>query len=223
VNLTQLRPATLGWLDDPRGDRFVDHDSFARLDVLINTAYKDLVNAMDNCSEAWNVKDTPETLTVGSSAREYLLTSTDVRRPLLARRVESSGTYTNLIEAPWGRRDNYVRHPIPRLGAQPPDRVAWYRDSQTGKFGLVFYDDSPASQSVEVFYQQLVEDLEEASDIPYQVPLHWHHIIPIGAGYFGKVQSERSVAKLGPMWFDYKANMVADLDSISRGKSWRPI
>lgn len=223
MDLQDLRPATLGWLDDPKGDRFVDHDSFARLDVLINLAYKDAVLAMDACTGAWNVKDAPETITVTSSVRRYLLTSSDVRRPLSARRVEASGSHTNLIEAPWGGRDDYARRPLRGLRGPPPERIAWFRDATTGAFGMVFYDEDPSAQTVEVHYQPLVLDLTAPDHIPYQVPQQWQHILPIGAGFFGKMQARRDNKDLAALWFSMRGDMVADLNGITRGRSWRPI
>lgn len=228
MDLPELRSAVLDYLDAK-----VSTDVFtgeAQLDRLINIAYVEMVNKVDAAAMFYNLSPVVPTLTTpGSSvAREYGLDNEDVFSPVpsdvirkivdCARIVNGKPVFVRIV--PFAKRNAWLGRPdghsygrsCGRSNPVPITAVYFYRD-QNGVWYLGFVDtEPPTGTQFEVRYRPEIPTLV-SSDIPYQVPLEWHHLIALRAALIVKAKENRDMKGLAGFYVEELSDMQRDLAS----------
>lgn len=214
MTLNDLRSLTLEWLDNPSGDVFAPGGDYARLDRIINEAYRKLTRTMRQSNLNWDIEHilTTTTISVTSAAREYsvitddgLATGTDVRKIIDVVRTDTTNEIKmNII--PFGER----------FRAATRNTIYVYRSS-SGIWIIGFVTDAPETQTLSVRVEMFRDVLGDASDIPRAVPNDWHSLIAVEAAILGMKQTGRDFTRLLTHALEEREKFEDDLGTLLSG------
>lgn len=217
-------------IQDPSKDVAPDGTgSDTLLNTMINQAYSDLINEMETVGSLYNMALSAPVVTipVSSIPREYdLLSSSDVspnasdiRKVVDVVRTDGSVDYSIPIVA-YAERNRWMGRPFGRSIRTPTTAVYFYRQVDTsdmtsaGVWVMGFVKSEPvASRTYQVRYLPTITDLSALSDVPQQVPEHWHRVIAVRAALLIKIQENRDATGIGLLYAEQLQRMKDDLSS----------
>lgn len=184
--LEALRKGTLRYCGDPSGDLFNPGGDFEEIDALINEAYQDVTDVVDESLRPWNAPPfiapgtTPgrgtgtSRITPISAIREYAISpTTGVRRVLDVVEIQSDSSFRRTVpQTSWGLRDDLTEGVYvfrANVGVSPGIDNTWY-------VGICDYASTPYAL-LEVNWLRLPDRLAAANDFPVEVPASFHELI----------------------------------------------
>jgi hypothetical protein len=217
LTLKQLREQTLEWLGDPIGETFNADRQYTRLDGLINKAYQDVVDLIDDSRKPWALsrEDVHGTLTVVTTQREYPLvyseeafsprfTST-VRRIIDVHEVSGRDKIpldiVSYDQRNWGRPGVYAFQSTTTVDGAVLG--AWF-------LGLCAFPPVYTTLLVHAAFQPT--KLSNENDMPHAVSQAFHELIYFRAALLGRAQEGRDTDTALRFWLEGRAKLEAALD-----------
>lgn len=180
--LIELRAWARELLDDPEGDSFPD----PRLDLLLNTAYSDLVTEIQS-SGAITGMQTQE-LTVTPANREYELYAGTVHVMDVSRQATATAQPLTFHEVAFSERNKRT------------SGYYLYWDSNNTQLKLGFCAAAPPAMTVNVLAVRQQYDLVEGGNVPSHMPLQHRPLIALKAAFIAKINQKRGAGGVAAMY-----------------------
>lgn len=220
MDFGELKALTLQRLNDPTGSSFPEAFREASLRRVIQNAYDQLVQEVETGS-AWNIVQTPLSISVLTDTREYDLDpvppAPGIRKPIECVPFITGREGYPLPEIPFLQRNRAgVNSQYLQLSSRSGGgTIYFYRDSSQSPamWRLGFEDQSPIEQTVRVYYSPAINRLVSDGDVPVQIPDQWHALIPTYAALMVKVDTKRDAKDLAALHSVELARMKRDVAS----------
>lgn len=207
----------LRYCGDPSGDLFNPGGDFEEIDALINEAYQDVLDVVDESLRPWNApgfvasETTPgqssgsSRITPVSTLREYAISvTTGIRRVLDVVEIQSGSTFRrNVPQTSWGLRDDLTEGVYvfrANTAALPEIDNTWY-------VGICDYASTPYAL-LEVNWLRMPARLQGAGDLPIEVPGSFHELIYYLAAVKAKMLKKQDPAYPAGLFSAGLAKMV---------------
>lgn len=180
--LSELRTKTLEHLDDPTGDEFTAGSDFARLDLLINEAYVEVVKLAETVNPRLNMLAAAASVPFTDGPEQPVVSTLGAVRRI----IEVLNGTTLVPEMRFQDRNKW--------GDPAQDRWYSFRDS-TGQVNIGQFL-TATGVSYNVYYVPAIDALVDANGVPAQVPHEHHELVAMLAAVSAKIQIKRDHSEL---------------------------
>lgn len=200
MNLAQIRQRTNDRLNQVVGEGY----PATYLNRVINEAYYDVVNAMDESAVVRRAAGTTETLSVTSAAREYQMVYR-ARKIVDVTRVRDDGTEETVDIRPYSMRDR------PQAGWYD-DCYVYYGENDKWIVGLI--DPQPRTQTLTVYSSGLVPELLEDGQDAVWVPKMHQGLIAVKAALMVLEDEDRELGALPSIYAEKMRRLMNSFGAV---------